>query len=315
MTQLQAFPTNAGKELAARIFAKILYKTNLSTKKGNQKQIGIDLLKTSLQKDLLAISTLKIEETYTKILEKNDPKAFMKKRGKVLLIQCIKSSCEDFLTKQYGYKVKIDLDVLKNSLYTKNLLRETELLFQVPFYVLLDPSSPTFRLIYYPVYSYASESFIEALIDNIVLEISNCIVYFSIVKFSSVYAFRQTLYRSKFLSLRNFERFKNNLSWQLLTKVYLQRPLDLYNNRYEIFILRTNGIYCRTIYANRSSDVSSLKNFSLVTLVAVELKDFITSRLDETVYFVSKGVRFTLTSVFGQVIGLVWRGVIEGLKK
>ena len=84
----------------------------------------------------------------------------MKKRGKVLLIQCIKSSCEDFLTKQYGYKVKIDLDVLKNSLYTKNLLRETELLFQVPFYVLLDPSSPTFRLIYYPVYSYASKSFI-----------------------------------------------------------------------------------------------------------------------------------------------------------
>lgn len=81
MTQLQAFPTNAGKELAARIFAKILYKTNLSTKKGNQKQIGIDLLKTSLQKDLLAISTLKIEETYTKILEKNDPKAFMKKTG------------------------------------------------------------------------------------------------------------------------------------------------------------------------------------------------------------------------------------------
>ena len=138
----------------------------------------------------------------------------MKKRGKVLLIQSIKSSCEDFLTKQYGYKVKIDLDVLKNSLYTKNLLRETELLFQVPFYLLLDPSPPTFRLIYYPVYSYASESFIEALIDNIVLEISNCVVYFSIVKFSSVYAFRQTLYRSKFLSLRNFY-FTNQ--WYLLS--------------------------------------------------------------------------------------------------
>ena len=102
----------------------------------------------------------------------------------------------------------------------------------------------------------------QFLVRNIVLEISNCVVYFSIVKFSSVYAFRQTLYRSKFLSLRNFERFKNNLSWQLLTKVYLQRPLDLYNNRYEIFILRTNGIYCRTIYANRSSDVSNnLKTF------------------------------------------------------
>jgi hypothetical protein len=147
------------------------------------------------------------------------------------------------------------------------------------------------------------------------LEISNCVVYFSIVKYSSVYAFRQTLYRSKFLSLRNFERFKNNLSWQLITKRYFQRPVDLYNNRYEIFILRTNGIYCRTIYANRSADVGSLTNLSLLTLVLIELRDFISSRVDEAVYFLSKGLRFTLTSVFGQVIGLIWRGIIEGLKK
>ena len=89
----------------------------------------------------------------------------MKKRGKVLFIQCIKSSCEDFLTKQHGYKVKIDLDVLKIHCH-KESLRETELLFQVPFYVLLDPSSPTFRLIYYPV---VTESFIEAMIFFIVL--------------------------------------------------------------------------------------------------------------------------------------------------
>jgi hypothetical protein len=47
----------------------------------------------------------------------------------------------------------------------------------------------------------------------------------------------------------------------------------------------------------------------------VEAKDFLTNRLDETIYLISKGIRFTLTSVFGQVIGLVWRGVIEGLKK
>ena len=47
----------------------------------------------------------------------------------------------------------------------------------------------------------------------------------------------------------------------------------------------------------------------------VELKDFIGSRLDELVYFLSKGLRFTLTSVLGQFIGLVWRGIREGLKK
>ena len=88
----------------------------------------------------------------------------------------------------------------------------------------------------------------------------------------------------------------------------------MYNNRYEIFILRTNGIYCRTIYANRSKEINSLTNFPLLTITFVELRDFLIGRLDETIYFVSKGVRFTLTSILGQVIGLIWRGVIEGLK-
>jgi len=306
---------NNVKNLTARIFSKILYKTNFGTKKGNKKLLSIDLLKTEIQKDLLSITTLRVEETFTKLLEKEDSLEIMQKKGKLLFLQCVKKCCEDFLTKQYGYKVNVNIEFFKKSLYTKSLLQDIELLFQVPFYVLVNPACSTFRLIYYPVYNFASESFIEALIDHTILEISNCIVFFSIIKYSSVYAFRQTLYRSKFLSLRNFERFKNNLNWQLLTKLYIKRPIDLYNNRYEIFILRTNGIYCRTIYANRSKEITSLNNLSLITLIFVELRDFVTSRIDETIYFLSKGIRFTLTSVLGQVIGLIWRGIIEGLKK
>jgi hypothetical protein len=256
-----------------------------------------------------------MEEMYTKLIGKSDAELIMQKKGNLLFIKCIKKSCEDFLTRQYGYKVRINSEVLKNSLYTKNLLKDIELIFQTPFFILVDPKSPIFRLVYYPIYNFASESFIEALIENTIIEISNCVVYFTIVKFSSVYAFRQTLYKSKFLSLRNFERFKNNLNWQLITKTYIQRPLHLYNNRYEILILRTNGIYCRTIYANRSKKIYSLNGLSLLTLTFIELNDFLKSRLDEGIYFVSKSLRFTLTSVLGEIIGLIWRGVIESLKK
>ena len=256
-----------------------------------------------------------MEKFYLKIFEKEKPEKVMQKKGKILFLQCLKEICEEFLTKQYGHRVKINLTRLKKCLYTRFLTKDLELLFQVPFYALLDPKSSKFRLIYYPVYNFAYEGFIEALVDHMVLEISNCIIYFNIVEFSSTYAFRQTLYRSKFLSLRNFERFKNNLGWQLITKIYIQRPVDLYNNRYKILILRTKGIYQRTIYANRAKEITNLSNFSLMTLMFIELKDFLTNRLDEIIYFVSKSFRFTFTSIFGQVIGLIWRGIIEGLKK
>ena len=315
MVKIQNLEKNNVKKSTARIFSKVLYKIKFSNKKGNQQLLGIDLLKPEVQKDLLSITVLRVEETFLKLLEKVDSEKIMQRKGKMLFLHCIKKSCEDFLTKQYGCKVKINIGIFKKSLYTKNLLKDVELLFQVPFYTLLDSNSTVFRLIYYPVYNFASENFIEALIDHMILEISNCIVYFIIVKFSSVYAVRQTLYQSKFLSLRNFERFKNNFGWQLITKIYVQRPIDLYNNRYEILILRTNGIYDRVIYANRSKEIPSLANFSLLTLIITELRDFFTSRLDEVIFFVSKSIRFSLTSVFGQVIGLIWRGIIEGLKK
>tara|TARA_B110000971_G_scaffold217977_1_gene255909 strand:- start:1570 stop:2526 length:957 start_codon:yes stop_codon:yes gene_type:complete len=306
---------NEKQILTAQIFAKILYKINFCKKKTNQELLGLDILKTELQKGLLLITTLRVEETYTNLLLKEDPEAFMQKEGKTIFLHCIKKCCEDFFTKHYGYNVKINIAVLKQSLYTKNLLKDLCLLFQIPFYVLQDNKSPIFNSIYYPVYNYASESFIESLIDNVILEISNCIVYFTILKFSSIYTFRQTLYRSKFLSLRNFERFKNNLIWQLIIRINIRHPINIYNNQYEIFVLRTNGIYCQTIYANRSGEIKILNNFSLLTITFIEFRDFLTSRLDEIIYLLSKGFRFTLTSIFGQVIGLVWRGIIEGLKK
>ena len=242
MKKTKIFNRNNVKSLTSHIFSKTLYKINLSSKKENQKLLGIDLLKIDVKKRLLATCALRVEETYNKLLQKRKPMEIMQKKGRIIFLQCIKKSCEDFLTKQYGYKVKVSLAMLTKSLYTKVLLKDLELIFQVPFYLLLDPKSSTFRLIYYPVYNYASDNFIEALIDHIVLEISNCVVYLNLIKFSSVYAFRQTLYRSKFLSPRNFERFKNNLNWKILTKLYIQRPTDLYMNRYVIYILRANGI-------------------------------------------------------------------------
>ena len=180
-------------------------------------------------------------------------------------------------------------------MYVKNVLKDNDILFKVPFFSLINPNSPYFRSIYY---NSASENFIEALVDNLAFEISNCVVYLSLLNFSSVYAFRQILYRSKFLSLRNLERFKNNLNWQLYIKSYIQRPINPYNNRHEIYIIKTTGIYYRIIYANRSEELFSLKNLSLVTVIFVEISDFLISRFDEAVFVLSKSVRFTINDGF-----------------
>jgi hypothetical protein len=303
------------KHLNAKIFTRFLYKINFSDRKSNDFLLSIDLLKEEIKKDLLSISSKNLEELYFKISNQADPIAYMKVNGKIAFIQLLNLTCRDFLTKQYGCNLKISKKRLKRSLYTKNLLQDLYIVFQVTFYALLYPKANQFKSIYFPIYSYASESFLEALVDNLIVEIANCIVYFCIVNFSFLYAFRQTLYQSQFLSLRNFERIKNNLIWQLQTRIYITNPADLYNNRCRIYILRTSGIYSRFIYANRTQQIVSLTKLSLFTITLIELRDFLISRFDEILYFFGKTLRFTLTSVFGQFIGLVWRGIIEGLKK
>ena len=132
---------------------------------------------------------------------------------------------------------------------------------------------------------------------------------------SQIVEIRKKIYRSNFLSLRNVERFRNNLSWQIRLKSFIKRPADIYNSQLSIWVIRTTGIYYRVIYANRSNELLNLNRLPLLTLVSIETKDFLVSRVDEIIYFFGNSVRYTLTSVLGQVIGLIWRGVIEGLKK
>lgn len=315
MSNFEKENINANNTRIANLFTRVSYKLNFSNKKNNQLLFSLDLLKDKTKIDLLFIVAKNLETTYTDIYQQPNPISLMETNGEVIFVRLLEESCEEFLMKQYGCQIKVNSKALRMSLYTKNVLQDLEILFKLPFYALLNPMSQKFRIVYSPIYTSASESFIEALIDNLIIEVGNCITYFNIITFSSLYSFRQNFYRSKFLSLRNFERYKNNLVWQLNIKNYLQRPSDIYNNRYRIYILRTTGIYDRIIYANRSNQLIKLSKLPLLTVTTIELRDFLVSRLDEAIYRLSNGLRFTLTSVLGRVIGLIWRGIIEGLKK
>ena len=140
-------------------------------------------------------------------------------------------------------------------------------------------------------------------------------MYIVLNEFSSVSSIRQNLYKSNFLSLRNIERFKNNLAWQARIKNYIWRPKNIYNSQYELWVLRNEGIDKRIIYSNQATELINLQEGSLIIVTYTELQDFLLSRFEEFIYILGNGIRFSLTSVLGQTIGLIWKGIIEGLKR
>ena len=231
-----------------------------------------------------------------------------------MLVDLVKLSTEDFLTNCYGSTINIRPTLISRSVYSQFLIENSNIILKVPFLELLNSNTKIFKNTFDPIYTVASDKFLEVLFDNLIIEISNCVMQIVISEFSIINSVRQVLYRSNFLSSRNFDRFRNSLAWQTRLKYYVTYPKNLYNCQYGIWVIRSKGIYYRTIYANRSKKLFNLEARSLITVTIIEIYDFLSSRIDEILYLLGDSIRFTLGITIGKFIGIFWRGIIEGLK-
>jgi hypothetical protein len=293
------------------LFIRLQYKLRLSLKNNGNWLLGTDVLRTDKRSQLFKIVALNIETKFLTLL-KSDFKYFDER---TILFALIKMSTEDFLVQCYSLNFHLNKKIFSRSLYLQFLLENSNILIRLPFSSVLKLETENFYSIFDPIYSQASDKFLEALFDNLIVEISHCVMQIIITEFSFINHIRQILYKSNFLSLRNIERFKNNLVWQTRLKYYINYPKNLYNSQYGIWVIRSTGIYYRTIYANRSEKLLTLRKTALLTITLIELQDFLISRVDEFFYLVGDRLRYTVTTVFGQFVGLFWRGIIEGLKK
>jgi hypothetical protein len=298
----------------ANVFNLIAYKLNFRIKNSSEQLLSIDVLRDNVKKDLLQLTTKRVENIF---IEAKSNQLLLLRDKKPTIINLIKDITESTLIKYYGQSVQINKEIIIKSSFIRPVLEDVKMLIDIPLSLISDKNdkAKSFQLTFTPIYDEVTDSFLEALLENLILELSNCAMSIIITEFSTVSNIRQNLYRSKFLSLRNIERFKNNLIWQLNVKKYILRPKNIYDSQYDIWVIRENGINKRFIYANRSCEMLTLRDSSLVIITYTELQDFLISRIDEFIYTLGNGIRYSLTTVVGQIIGLIWKGIIEGLKK
>jgi len=293
------------------LFIRMQYKLRSSLKNKGRFLLGIDILRDSVKRDLLKFIMLNIETTLLNLI-KNDFTGFDEK---AVLLRLVKISSEDFLRAQYGSRLTIDSGIIARSSYFQLLSENSNIVLRLPFLTLLNLDTKIFHSIFYPTYTVASDKFLEILFDNLLIEISNCIVSLMITEFSGVDTIRQTLCKSRFLSPRNLDRFKNSLIWQIQLKRYVTFPKNLYNSQYGIWRIRSKNIYYRIIYANRSNQLVRLSAQSLLTVTVIETFDFAVSRIVDLIYLFGNTIEVAIGTAFGKFIGVVWRGIMEGVKK
>jgi|TARA_B110000503_G_scaffold141432_1_gene234993 hypothetical protein len=300
-----------------KIFSRIHYKINTNIENKTNSILALDVLKNDIKSDLLRIVTFKVSEVFCErgyFTGKRKSDMYIDKN--MLLLNIIKESAEILIFKYYGEKIILQKKLIQNNLTTKSLIKNRHILFDIPILTLSNQIQPRiFDSIFAPIYNSINDVFLSILVENLIIKTSDCVASIIINKFSRGNNIRQTFYKLEFLTFRNLEKFKNNLNWQNTLMLYVQQPFSIYYSSLEVWFFKTDGLANRYIYANRLNELKNLDKLSLSTIFFFELKDFLSTRFEEIVYVLGRSIRYTFTSFTGQMIGLIWRGIIDGLKK
>ena len=131
--------------------------------------------------------------------------------------------------------------------------------------------------------------------------------------FPEVEEVKESLYSRRFFSSREITRFRNNLSWKYRQDYYWEEPKAIFESKYRLFVLKRNSIQTIFIYTPRQNELLQLRGIRWSVTLALETRDAIAPRLRSVVGFVGNGVFYLLTQVIGRGIGLIGRGIVQGL--
>ncbi|MGL6281161.1 MAG: DUF3685 domain-containing protein [Microcoleaceae cyanobacterium] len=153
----------------------------------------------------------------------------------------------------------------------------------------------------------------EFLLQNLILQISNAVMQPILNYFADVEEIKQKFYDRHLLSTREIEKFRNNLSWKYRLNQYFWEPQAIFESSYSLLYLTDEGMERITIYAPRRDELVYLSGVPLGVTLILETRDAIAPGLQATLNFLGKGLVYLLTQVVGKGIGLIGRGIIQGV--
>jgi Protein of unknown function (DUF3685). len=153
----------------------------------------------------------------------------------------------------------------------------------------------------------------EALLENLAIQVASGAVQPLLNNLANIEEIKQIFYDGKLISTREIERFRNNLSWRYRWDSYFVEPKAIFESRFWLFVLGDSGIKRISIYAPRNLELAQLSGWQLALTLLLETRDAIAPRVRAVISLLGAGVVYVLTQVIGRGIGLIGRGIIQGI--
>ena len=154
---------------------------------------------------------------------------------------------------------------------------------------------------------------LEALISNWLIRNAELISAEVLACCSAWPELRRYLLRNDLLPTRNLERLRNQLNAQQRWSTWFERPVQLYQSQRQLYRLEAGAIAPVMLTEPRDTELRQLSWGQQLVTLALEARDALAPQLHLALRQLGDLVVVVLTQVIGRAIGLVGRGVLQGL--
>jgi hypothetical protein len=302
----------------AIVFERILAKLPNNLLNNTALPLEIDILKAPRKKELLYIvfEQVRTQLDELRFLEINSQELLARKRQ--IAERVWEKSSQKFLGIFYSEKNlatqgEIDRIILEEiTSVNQDILKKIPFIFEIFAYFLYDQ-----RLVIdnvdYDTSAPESLNRAEILLENLIIQIANAVVSLILNNYSDTEQIKLLLYGKDFLSSRQIAKFRNDLAWKYRSEKYWQEPENIFESSYSLLRIDSSKIEQVVIYSPRQHELEKLTGWRWLVTIILETRDALSPQIRAIFSWLGQGVVYILTQVIGRGIGLIGKGIIQGV--
>ena len=302
------------KSVTAQIFKRICVAIDSGAVNRTNITLEIDILQIPKRKEILYLVLGKLYRLIQSLPQKEPSKLSIEQN----LHDIWQSASADFFFGHYGGTIAITKEQFIEIIEQEATIVQNNIFNQIYFAsdlltYFLNKEPLIVDCISYRYDSPEAKARAQTLTENLIILVANAILQVFLNNFYNLEIFKYNLYHLKYRSAREIARFRNDLSWRYRQEKYWENPNNIFASRYRLLILQQNGIQTFFIYTSRAEELNQLQGLSWLATMVIEIRDAISPRLRSIIASLGTGIVYLLTQVLGKGIGLIGKGIIQGI--
>jgi len=311
-------PLLSPRALQANLFAACINKLQFPLNNVSDSVLEIDIFREDKKRELLYLILQKLAQQLDALRNVQITANQLVELQPVILHDLWQAVITDFFGKFSRVQVgKRNLEIVTVLLQNPEVV-QTAILNKIPLglelfsYLLLQTD---LRVEHHTYQAGSSEAnfHAEMLLENLIIQVANSVVQPLLNYLADIEEIKQDFYVKSLMSTRELERFRNDLSWKYRLNNYVNEAKAIFESRYELLVFAPRGIAQISIYAPRNDELAQLSGVPLVVTLGLEFRDAIAPRLQSLLSVLGSGIVFVLTQIIGRGLGLIGRGIIQGI--